>query len=364
MRVALTHAFCWPEVRRGGERLVAELSRSLATLGHEVTVFSSAFHSGRSRRDGVVEVRYRRWRRDTMAAETDFGARVLPGLVRGRFDVVHSFGRRDGVASLRAARVHPKRATVHTDIGVPSSTWWSAMGKEARYAERVIRGVDAYGCMSRYSLSVLAHDYGREGVLLPGGVDLSRFAPSGKRADRPTILFSGAVDEPRKGLVTLLEALPLIAHEEPDVRLLLSGPGDAASVLRDVPQTTRDRTEVLGVGALEEQPARYGSAWVCALPSQGETFGLVLVEALACGTPVVAADDAALPELVAPGVTGALCKYGDAASVAQACIEAIALARRATTATACRESATPFDWLASVAPQCIAVYEAALARSG
>ena len=131
-RVALTHAFCWPEVRRGGERLVAELSRALSRLGYDVTVFSSAFAPGRATVDGVREIRFRRWRRDGFAAEADFGVRVLPSLAVGRYDVVHSFGRRDGVASIRAARLHPRRATVHTDIGIPSREWWATMGKEAR----------------------------------------------------------------------------------------------------------------------------------------------------------------------------------------------------------------------------------------
>ena len=57
-------------------------------------------------------------------------------------------------------------------------------------AERVIRDVDVYGCMSKYSLRVLAADYGREGALLPGGVDLRTFVPASARTPDPTILYS------------------------------------------------------------------------------------------------------------------------------------------------------------------------------
>ncbi len=358
----MTHAFCWPEVRRGGERLVAELSAAVAQLGHDVTVYSSAFHPGRSRRAGVNEVRFRRWRRETFAGETDFGVRVLPALAAGNFDVVHSYGRRDGVASIRAAKLHPRRLTVHTDIGIPSRSWWATLGKEARYAERVIRDVDVYGCMSRHALDVLAADYGRAGVLIPGGVDTNRFAPGPSRTPHPTILYSGTLDEPRKGVATLLEALPMVAAAEPEVRLLLSGPGDARPLLDAAPAAARERTDVLGTGTLDDQPVRYAQAWTCALPSLNDTFGLVLIESLACGTPVVAADNAALPELVAPGVTGALCRHGDAASVAAACLEAIDLARRPGTAAACRASAAPYDWTTSIAPRCVDMYEDAMAR--
>lgn len=360
MRIAFTHAFCWPEVRRGGERLVEELSRAIARLGHDVTLLSSAFAPGRSRDDGVDHVRFRRWRHETFAAETDFGLRLLPALATRRFDVVHSYGRRDGVASVRAARLHRSRVTVHTDIGIPSREWWATMGKEARYAARVVRDVDAYACMSQHALAVLAHDYERDGVLIPGGVDVQRFAPAPARTPHPTILYSGAMTEPRKGVATILEALPLVAREEPDVRLLLSGPGDATELLDAAPPGARERTDLLGTGTLDDQPGRYGRAWACALPSLNDTFGLVLVEALACGTPVVAANNAALPELVTPGVTGALCEHGDAQSVARACVEAIALARRADTTEACRSSALPFDWNTAIAPRCIEVYESAL----
>jgi phosphatidylinositol alpha-mannosyltransferase len=356
----MTHAFCWPEVRRGAERLVAELSQALHRLGHEVTVLTSAFDPGSSRAPGLREVRFRRRHNDVAVAEAAFGRRVLPALVTGRFDVVHSYGRRDGVASVRAARMHPRRATVHTDIGIPLRSWWAAMGKEAAYAERVIRDVDVYACMSRYSLAVLEADYGRKGALIPGGVDCDRFRPAERRTTHPTILYSGALDEPRKGVAALLEALPLVVAEEPGVRLQLSGPGNATPLLEAASAEARERTDVLSVGSLDEQPGRYGRAWVCALPSQNDTFGLALVEALACGTPVVAADHAALPELVIPGVTGSLCEHGDAISIARACLEAIALARSKDTVDACRESARPFDWLSGVAPRCVAVYEEAL----
>lgn len=361
MRIAYTHSFCWPEVRRGAERLVAELSKAVAALGHDVTVFSSAYAHGRSREDGVNVVRFRRWRDEVFAAETDFGMRVLPDLMARRFDVVHSFGRRDGVASIRAAKLHHRRVTVHTDIGNPSRSWWATKGKEARYAERVIRDVDVYGCMSKYSLGVLAADYGREGAVIPGGVDLRTFVPASARTPNPTILYSGTLIEPRKGVADLLAALPLVAAEVPDVRLLLSGPGDAGPLLQAASPAARARTDVLGAGTIDEQPDRYGRAWACALPSQHDTFGLVLIESLACGTPVVAANNAALPELVSPGVTGALCEYRDPVSIARACVDAIELARHHGTADACRESAAPYDWSTAIAPRCVELYEQATA---
>lgn len=363
MRVALVHAFSWPEVRRGAERLVAEMARGLAATGHDVTVVSSAFEPGRTMEDGVFWLRLRRRHRDVAKAEADFGRRVLVPLVSGHFDVVHTHGRRDGVASIRAALARPGRATVHTDIGIPDRTWWSTQGREHRWAERVIRDVDAYCCMSRYSLERLARDYGRTGDLLPGGVDIERFRPEATRTAAPTILYSGTLTESRKGVASLIAALPEVLGSEPDARLQLSGPGDAAPLLAEAPAAVRDHIDVLGVGTLDDQPGRYGRAWVSALPSHNDTFGLVLIEALACGTPIVAADNAALPELVTPGLTGALCTFGDVPSVARACLEAIALARDPGTASRCRTSALGYDWATGVVPRCIEVYAAALERA-
>jgi phosphatidylinositol alpha-mannosyltransferase len=359
VRIAFTHAFCWPEVRRGAERLVGELTRSLARLGHDVTLLSSGYTPRRGRADGVKEVVVRRRHDDVGAAERAFGRRVLPELLAQRFDVVHSHGRHDGVAAIRSSRVLRHRITVHTEIGIPSRSWWESQPNEAPAAERVIRDVDVYACLSRFALDVLDHDYGRRGVLIPGGVDLDRFIPAPARTPHPTILFSGAFAEPRKGVSTLLRALPIVAKDEPDVRLLLSGSGDAAPLLANVSPETRARVEVLGAGRIEDQPIRYGTAWACALPSTDDTFGLALVEALACGTPVVAGDHSALPELVKSDVTGALCQPGDASSVASACLRALELARAPGIADVCRESVRPYDWMTGVAPLCIAAYEEA-----
>ena len=360
MRIALTHAFCWPEVRRGAERLVVELAGALAKHGHSVTILSSARARGRTTRDGVREIRFRRRHEFAPAAEAYFGRRLVPALAASRYDIVHSHGRRDAVASLQAARLHPNRGIVYTDVGVPLRAWLEENRHLVGDAARVAQDVDVYGCMSQHALDTLARDYGRAGTLLPGGVDTSTFVPTDVRSPHPTILFSGAIDEPRKGVATLLEALPLIAEVEPDVRLQLSGPGDATALLSAATSVARERTDLLGRGSIGDQPGRYARAWTTALPANHETFGLVLLESLSSGTPVVAADNSALPEMVTPGVTGSLCTFGDAASVAAACISSIALARRGDIADACRASAEPYDWFRGVAPICIDAYQSAL----
>lgn len=357
MRIAFTHAFCWPEVRRGAERFIQELGAALVRRGHEVTILSSAWDATTTELDGVRTVRLRRRHEDTWAHEADFGRRVLPRLVAGRYDAVHSMGRRDALASIRAARLHPGRTTVITDLGLPSRDFWAVHGKEAEVVRKVVSGIDVYGCMSHYALGFLGRDYGRtDGVVTPGGVSLSSFAPAAEREPAPTLLLSGAFLEPRKGAATVLAALPLLAEDEPDVQLWLSGPGDAGDLLAAAPAEARARTTVLGVGAADEQAARYGRAWATVLPSTDDSFGMALIESQACGTPIVVSTHGAPQELVDPGRTGELCEPHDVEGFAAACRRAFALARDPATVDACRASAARFDWDDAVAPLCEGLY--------
>jgi glycosyltransferase involved in cell wall biosynthesis len=363
VRIALTHAFCWPEVRRGAERFLPELAAALARRGHDVVHFSAAREPGRERVRGVETVRLRRMFAAQSRHEADFGLRLLPRLAAGRFDAVHSLGRHDAVASIRAARLRRDgRRTVFTDLGLPDPRWWRQQGLwQARAAARVVGGIDVYSGMSQSALHHLAANYGRaDGVVVPGGVDMASFHPAAARERTPTILFSGAIAEPRKGVSVLLHALGLIAEAEPEVALWLSGPGDAGPLLADAPQAVHSRVRVLGLGAIDGQPERYGRAWVTCLPSTHDSFGMSLLESLACGTPVVTTTHSAPQELVQAGVTGELCPPHDPAALAAACLRGFALARAPGIAERCRDTAQAYDWDGALAPLCERLYERSL----
>lgn len=358
MRIAITHAFCWPEVRRGAERFVPELGAALVRRGHEVMHFSAARQPGHAVENGVQTIRVRRFFEDDYRHEADFGRRLLPHLIRHRFDAVHSLGRRDAVASIRAARVRRDgRRTVFTDLGLPDRDYWARQGREARAAAKVVGSIDVYSGMSRTAVEYLARNYGRtDGVVVPGGVDLNKFRPAPSREPQPTILFSGVISEPRKGVPVLLGALPLLASIEPGVVLWLSGPGDPEPFLAGVPTAIRDRVKLLGLGEADRQHERYGRAWITCLPSMHDSFGMALIESLACGTPLVTTTHGAPQELVDEGVTGELCAPEDPSSLAEACLRAFELTRRASTSAACRTSAERFDWDRGIAPLCERLY--------
>lgn len=203
--------------------------------------------------------------------------------------------------------------------------------------------------MSNYTLDMLMSQWGRQGDLIPGGVRLSEFSPATSREPSPTILFSGALDVPRKGLGLLLEAAELLMDRHPDLQLWLSGPGDVDSILEQATPRVRERITMLPLGDPDGLSARYGTAWVSTLPSEGDSFGMVLIESLASGTPIVVCDSAAPPQLVTPA-TGAIAELGNPASLADALERGFELSKDPATAAACRDFASQFDWDSSMAP--------------
>lgn len=352
MRVAITHPYSWPDVRRGAERIIVETSRALAARGHDVTVLTSGGAASRQRRDGVLTVRYRRLLGDPGRHERWFGWRVHPALLAGRFDVVHSLMPWDAVAAIRTARIAGHR-TVYEELGNPVRAKVEQRGDRAA-RERVIRDVDVFGCMSQFSRGFLEREWGREGAIIPGGVRSSEFQPR-PRHTRPTILFSGAIERPEKSVRELLDAVAVLSERRPDVELRLSGPGDPGPLLAAAPKAARERTRVLPLGEPHELAEEYAAAWVTCLPTLWDSFGLVVIESMAAGTPVVVGPAGAPPEVVEPAV-GAIASSLEPTPLADALEHALRLAEQPATVAACQSVASRFDWDAAVAPVLEAIY--------
>jgi glycosyltransferase involved in cell wall biosynthesis len=161
-------------------------------------------------------------------------------------------------------------------------------------------------------------------VIAPG-VDLAAFAPGPGRATEPTILCAADHRQPRKRVDLLLEAFSRVRRERPGARLLLDAPAPTAPGVQ-----ARDLSDTAALAAANRE------AWVHALPSVGEAFGLVLAEALACGTPVVGPN----PELVADPATGVLFTGDDPGELARALLTALDLG---DVSAACRARAQAFS---------------------
>ncbi|TLZ77571.1 MAG: glycosyltransferase family 4 protein, partial [Methanobacteriota archaeon] len=139
-------------------------------------------------------------------------------------------------------------------------------------------------------------------------------------SDRPTLLFAGRLLA-MKGIETLLRAM---ARLDPSVRLLLAGPGDQGpwkALAYDLGLTS-DRCEFLGRVPYESMPTLYRQVDAVVLPSFTESCPMVALEAMACGTPLIAADVGGVSEIVRDGETGWLFPAGDTHGLVS-CIEAV-----------------------------------------
>ena len=351
MRLLFTIPDFWPHVRRGSERVVHDLSTSLVKRGHEVTVVTRT--PGRrpvTTDDDGVRVVYRparrpswplaRWDPLELFALTAAGA----GLHRAA-DVYHAFYLTDayGLANALRMRRAPLVISLH---GPPGRRWWEEQHPRThRWFERALTRAAVVTVLSRDSADRLRRDYGRDCVVLAPGIFADDFSRPRRRGERRSIVCTAAIDDGRKRIDVLLDAFAEVASDEPDLELILAGPGSGVAVAE---RTSRMRAEVAARVLRRDVPTAalpelLSGCTVGALTSETEAFGLVLVEYLAAGMPVVGTRHAGIPEVIAPG-TGVTFERGDAHDCARALREALALAEDPGGEQRCRAHARTFDW--------------------
>lgn len=153
--------------------------------------------------------------------------------------------------------------------------------------------------------------------IIPNGVDIKKFTP-GKSEDKSEseILFVGRI-EPRKGLQFLIDALPLIKEEIPEVRLTVAG-GGYKELKLNIPIDVKNRVRFLGFVAPKDLPEIFRKATVFMSPAvSGESFGIVLIEAMASGTPVIASDIPGYRCVIQDGENGLLAPPGNPEGIAR-----------------------------------------------
>jgi len=236
--------------------------------------------------------------------------------------------------------------------------------------EPMIEKLSARIAVSEMAQETLKNLYGTEAVVIPNGIDCSRFArargmeelrsPNGLR-----IGFLGRFEETRKGLPLLLEALPKIMKVLPGVELVVAGPGDSAKVLSKVDPHVAQRVKFLGRLSEEEKVKFLACLNLYIAPNTGgESFGIILAEAMASGTPILASNIPAFLDLLAVGDSGVTFASEDSSDLAGKVVE---LLRNRTRLRELAEngsrSAIRFDW-GGVATQIMSVYEVAMTGQG
>jgi len=223
--------------------------------------------------------------------------------------------------------------------------------------QRAIAGSNATVALSEAAATGFREWLGVEARVIRPGVDLEAFSPGEKRAAVPTVFCPADASQPRKRIPLLVEAMAIVRRTRPEARLVLSRPRDRSAA-----------AELAGAGAefadVDDRQSlieELRSAWAVCLPSEGEAFGLVLLEALACGTPAVGTDDGGIPEVLGsdPGV-GSLFS-GGAQELAEALLAAIGLSEEPTTNARCRARAETFP-REHTGSEYLALYEEVLGR--
>jgi phosphatidylinositol alpha-mannosyltransferase len=368
MRVGLVCPYSW-DVPGGVQEHIRDLAEALIDLGHTVSVISPAdddaalpyyvVPAGRA-----VAVPY-----NGSVARLSFGPlsanRVRRWIRDGNFDVLHVHEPAAPSLSLIACWVFdgPIVATVHG-----ATTRSRALHAAEPMLRSALEKVSGRIAVSEAARTTLVHHLGGDAVLIPNGVTVSRFEKAEPLAGWPgeggAIGFLGRMDEPRKGLSVLLRAFELIGAERQALRLLVAGPGDTAEVAARVPAWLRDRVVLLGQVSEAVKVQVYHSVDVfCAPNTGGESFGIVLAEAMAAGAPIVASDLDAFRRVLRGGRAGELFSSGDPADLAAAIARLLDdPARRAMLSAAASSAVRDYDW-AKIARDVVKVYEAVLPAS-
>ncbi len=356
MKVGIVCPYTW-DTPGGVQAHVRDLAESLLALGHEVSVLTPVddpdeadlppyvVPAGRT-----VPVPY-----NGSVARLAFGpltlTRTRRWLRKGRFDVLHLHEPTVPSLSMLAlfAARGPIVATFHTATSRSRALY--VMGTALQPGLEKITGRIAVSPAAR---RVVVEHLGHDAVLIPNGVNVAAFAGAEKLPDAPTgptVVFLGRIDEPRKGLAVLLEALPELTRRLPDVQVLVAGPGELDEPL---PPNVR----LLGLVSEADKARVYATGDIyCAPNTHGESFGIVLIEAMAAGTPVVASDLEAFRRVLDDGEAGVLFPVGDSAALADALADLLQDAeRRRWLSVAGSRVVQAYDW-AHVTKQIVAVYE-------
>ena len=346
----------------GVQNHVRDLAEALLSLGHEISVLAPVddtdtippyvVSSGRA-----VGVPY-----NGSVARVTFGprtaARVKSWLADGGFDVVHVHEPTTPSAALIAlwSAGGPFVATFHT---------WQVRSRAMSAASSLLRPalekIDARIAVSENARSMMVQHIGGEAVVIPNGLYTARFTGSPRRewqGDDGTVSFLGRLDEPRKGLAVLMKAVPALVAERPGLRILVAGAGQADEARRLLPANCRDN--VLFLGAVDDEARAdmlAGSDLYIAPHLGGESFGIVLLEAMAAGAPVLASDLPAFRQVLDGGRLGELFEPGDVQELSTQVLRLLSEPEERHKLRTAGLSAVPrYDW-SVLLPELLSVYE-------
>ena len=363
LRIGIVCPYSW-DVPGGVQNHIRDLAEFLINNGHYVEVLAPATESedlpvyvvsaGRA-----VSIPY-----NGAVARVLFGvvanSRVRTWINDGNFDLLHLHEPAIPSLSLLAcwAAEGAMVGTFHA-----AAKYQKAIVAIGPILEPVIEKLSARIAVSESARLTLTAHLETDAIVIPNGIYADNYRDGSPRSEWQgnTVGFLGRFEEDRKGLPVLLDALPIISRFIPDVRVLIAGPGDSDEVLEKVNPQLRNRVEFLGKISEEDKADFLASVSLYIAPNTGgESFGIILAEAMAGGAAVVASDIPAFVDVLGNGEFGALFESENSESLAKVVIDLLRdKNKREELAKSGAVHAQRFDW-SQVGEQIFEVYELAM----
>lgn len=366
MRIGIVCPYSW-DIAGGVQFHIRDLAHELIGRGHEVSVLAPAELS-QDLPDYLVSagpaipIHY-----NGSVARLAFGPRmnmrVRTWLKTGKFDVVHVHEPFIPSLSMLAlvAATCPVVATFHTALERSI-----AFNIASPMLRSVLEKLSARIAVSQEARRTAVQYLGGDAFVIPNGVYTRNFSDAKRderftgTAEHPTLAFLGRLDEPRKGLALVGAAFDNIRAAHPGVHLFVAGHGDCDEAARLFGDNAQAVT-FLGAISEEEKASLLASVDMYLAPNTGgESFGIILIEAMAAGAFVVASDIPAFQAVLASGTFGVHFTNNTPQSLARVVSEWLDKpSERAAIAQRAQEESGRYDWQ-SVASQVFAAYETAL----
>ncbi|MBX7267954.1 glycosyltransferase family 4 protein [Micromonospora sp. Llam7] len=370
MRIGIVCPYSF-DVPGGVQNHVMDLAEALIGLGHEVSVLAPADEESALPAYVVSAGRAVPLPYNGSVARIAFGpvstARVRRWITRGDFDVLHVHEPLTLSLSMLAvlSARGPVVATFHTAM-TRSRVLAAAQGALQIVLERITARI----AVSALARKVQVEHLDGGAVEIPNGVAVAKFAGVEPLPGWPgecgpgtggSLGFLGRFTEPRKGFPILRDAFVELARQRPGLRLLVAGPGDRDDLFDRFPADLRDRVTFLGLVSEEEKARMLRSVHLYVAPNTGgESFGMILTEALAAGTTVVASDLDAFRRVLDGGRAGRMFPTGDPVTLRRTLGTLLDDPAQRAELTACGDQVVAsFDWPV-VARRVLEVYAAAI----
>lgn len=359
MRIAYIYDVIYPYVKGGVEKRIWELGTRLTQRGHEVHLFGMKYWDGPDilLKDGVhlhgvcqPQELYTHGRRSITEAAF-FAWKLLPDIVRDKFDVIDC--QNSPYFPSFSGKLHSvlkKSRLVITWHEVWGDYWSEYLGKLGIFGKGIERIV-AHLADRDIAVSEITKDglrmigVKKEIEVIPNGIDFGKIAQIKKAEIESDVIFAGRFIR-EKNVDILIKAINLVKKEAPDIKCVLIGDGPERHRLEKLAYDMKAGASVSFMGFLEDHDdviAHMKASKVFVLPSTREGFGIVVLEANACGLPVITVNHErnASKDLISEGDNGFLCQLSEK-DVAQKI--QVALVNNQSLEERCSASARKFDW--------------------